>query len=204
MAKGTDIPYSAEEREFLSANRTMPRRDLTAAFNGRFGRSVSVNNISAICKRNGWATGRSGRFEKGGIPFNKGTKGLMKSNKTSFRNGQMPHNTVAVGTAVVTKGWVKVKVAEPDVWRNQSELVWEAAGRTLEKDFLLIHLDGDFTNNALENLYPVRRADLLKLNRKGFAAAPHEVRMSMVAAARLDTETRRRQRPSEKQTETRT
>lgn len=85
------------------------------------------------------------------------------------------------------------------MWRNQSELVWEAAGRTLEKDFLLIHLDGDFTNNALENLYPVRRADLLKLNRKGFSAAPQEVRISMVAAARLDTEARRRQRPSEKQ-----
>lgn len=204
MAKGVDIPYSAAEREFLSANRAMPRRELTAAFNGHFGRSVSVNNISAMCKRNGWTTGRSGRFERGGVPFNKGTKGLMKSNKTSFRNGQMPHNTVAVGTAVVTKGWVKVKVAEPDVWRNQSELVWEAAGRTLEKDFLLIHLDGDFTNNALENLYPVRRADLLKLNRKGFSAAPQEVRMSMVAAARLDTETRRRQRPSEKQTGTRT
>ena len=62
MAKGVDIPYSAAEREFLSANRAMPRRELTAAFNGRFGRSVSVNNISAMCKRNGWTTGRSGRF----------------------------------------------------------------------------------------------------------------------------------------------
>lgn len=204
MAKGSVIPYNEQERAFLSANRAMPRKDLAAAFNMRFGRSVSAVNIAAVCKRNGWTTGRSGRFEKGIVPANKGTKGLMKANAGSFRRGLVPHNAVPVGTEAVAKGWVKVKVAEPDVWRNKSELVWEAAGRKLEKGFLLIHLDGDFANNALENLYPVRRADLLKLNCKGFAAAPQEVRMSMVAAARLDTETRRRQRPSEKQTGTRT
>ena len=204
MAKGSVIPYSAQERAFLSAGHAMPRKDLAAAFNARFGRSVSVANIAAVCKRNGWTTGRSGRFEKGIVPANKGTKGLMKANAGSFRRGLVPHNAVPVGTEAVAKGWVKVKVAEPDVWRNKSELVWEAAGRKLEKGFLLIHLDGDFANNALENLYPVRRADLLKLNRRGFSAAPQAVRMSMVAAARLDTETRRRQRPSEKQTGART
>lgn len=195
MAKGSVIPYSIEEKAFLSDRRTMPRRALAEAFNKRFGRSVSTANIAAVCKRNGWMTGRSGCFEKGIVPANKGTKGLMKRNKTSFRRGMMPHNTVPVGTEVATKGWVKVKVAEPDVWRNKSELVWQAAGKTLDKGFLLIHIDGDFTNNNLDNLFPIRRADLLQLNRKGFSTAPQEVRMSMIAAARLNTETKRRQRP---------
>ena len=146
MAKGVDIPLQRGRAAFLSAKRAMPRKDLAAAFNARFGRSVSAANIAAVCKRNGWTTGRSGRFEKGIVPANKGTKGLMKANAGSFRRGLVPHNAVPVGTEAVAKGWVKVKVAEPDVWRNKSELVWEAAGRKLEKGFLLIHLDGDFAN----------------------------------------------------------
>lgn len=40
---------------------------------------------------------------------------------------------------------------------------------------------------------PVRRADLAKLNKRRFAAAPEAVRLSMVAVSRLDTETKRRE-----------
>lgn len=75
----------------------------------------------------------------------------------------------------------------------KSYLVWEAAGRKLDKGFLLLHVDGDFTNNAIENLIPVRRADLAKLNKRRFAAAPEAVRLSMAAVSRLDTETKRRE-----------
>ena len=72
-------------------------------------------------------------------------------------------------------------------------MVWEAAGRKLDESFLLLHVDGDFTNNAIENLIPVRRADLAKWNKRRFAAAPEAVRLSMVAVSRLDTETKRRE-----------
>jgi hypothetical protein len=38
-----------------------------------------------------------GVYKKGNVPFNKGTKGLMKVNKTSFKKGSIPHNTVHFG-----------------------------------------------------------------------------------------------------------
>lgn len=65
MAKGKPISYSEAELSFISANREMPRRELTAAFNERFGRSVMQSNISALCKRKEWMTGRTGFLQRG-------------------------------------------------------------------------------------------------------------------------------------------
>lgn len=195
MAKGKPISYSEAELSFISANREMPRRELTAAFNERFGRSVMQNNISALCKRKGWMTGRTGFFAKGMVPWNASVAGTgrLKANSGSFKKGHCPKNIRPVGAERTVKGVVWVKVAEPNVWRMKSYLVWEAAGRKLDKGFLLLHVDGDFTNNTLENLMPVRRADLAKLNKRRFATAPEAVRLSMVAVSRLDTETKRRE-----------
>lgn len=36
------------------------------------------------------------RFQKGHIPWNKGTKGLMKPNSGNFKGGQIPHNKIEI------------------------------------------------------------------------------------------------------------
>ncbi len=186
MAK--KIIYSEEEKTFLKANSTLPRKELTAAFNSRFGRDLSVQNIASMCKRNQWFTGRDGRFEKGSRPHNTGTKGFMKANSGSFKKGNRPRNSVPVGTEVVTRGWVKVKVAEPNVWRNKAHIVWEQYhGSPPPRGKFLLHLDCDFTNNAIENLVLVSRADLGKLNKRKFRDTPLELRQSLVLVAKIGT-----------------
>lgn len=191
MGKGVAIPYSAAELDFIEKNKTMPRKDLTEMFNRLFERDLNVKHIAALCKRKGWLSGRTGHFEKGQKAWNSGTKGLMKPNSGTFRKGCVPPNTAKVGDEVVTKGWVKVKVAEPNVWRNKSHVVWEENGREpLKKGQHLVHIDGDFTNNAIENLMLIERADLLEINRAKFLQMPQEVRPSMVWLARLNTKRR--------------
>ena len=187
------ILYSEAERDFLQKNRTLTRQALTEAFNTRFGRNLTKENIAAMCKRNGWLTGRSGHFPKGNVPWTKGTKGMVKPNAGNFKKGMVPHNTVPVGTEVVAKGWVKVKVAEPDVWRNKAHMVWEAHyGTPVPKSKFLLHLDCDFTNNAVENLVLVCRGDLGKLNKKRFRALPLEVRPAVVTLAKIGTAVKER------------
>lgn len=191
MVKRVIVPYCEEELAFIKANCKMPRRELTEVFNREFGRQVKVEHIKELCKRKGWATGRTGCFEKGHVPWSKGTKGVLKGNAGCFKKGNRPHNKAAIGDEVMDKGWVRVKVAEPNVWRNKSHLVWEQSGREpLKKGQFLVHIDGDFTNNEIENLMMVTRADLLKINRKKFRELPSEVVPSLVLAARLDTKWR--------------
>lgn len=190
---GKVILYSAEEQDFLQKNCTLTRQALTDAFNARFGRNLKQANIAAMCKRNGWLTGRNGRFPKGNVPWTKGKKGVIKPNSGNFKQGVPPHNTVPVGTEAVANGWVKVKVAEPDTWRNKAHLVWEEHhGRPLPKGMLLLHLDCDFTNNNITNLSLISRSELAQLNKKRIRLRPAAVRPAMVAVAKINTAIRKR------------
>lgn len=57
--KGRPIPYSDAELAFIEARAAMPRRQIHAAFVAAFGRGdVRVDDIKALCTRQGWTTGR--------------------------------------------------------------------------------------------------------------------------------------------------
>ena len=49
------------------------------------------------------------------------------------------------------------------------------------------HLDRDITNNALENLMLVTRAELLALNQYNYKEAPDEVKPTLLAMIKLET-----------------
>ena len=69
--KGRQIRYSVDELAFIQSVSTWPRAAAHAAFCQRFGREdVTVQNFHALCNRRGWMTGRTGRIEKGNVPFN--------------------------------------------------------------------------------------------------------------------------------------
>jgi HNH endonuclease len=53
------IIWSAAELAWIGANRTLPRRELHAAFLARFKRAdVALGAFKSLCKRKGWLTGR--------------------------------------------------------------------------------------------------------------------------------------------------
>ena len=56
----------------------------------KFNLDYTKTQIAAAIKRYGLNTGRTGKFEKGHVPFNKGTKGLTSANSTSFKNTVLP------------------------------------------------------------------------------------------------------------------
>ncbi len=186
MTKGVPIQYSAAELEFVQAHHTLPRAELTKRFNAKFKREISPENISALCKRKGWATGRNGYFLKGQPCWNKGTKGLLRSNRTSFKKGNRPHTAVPVGTEVITRDWVKVKIAEPNVWKNKANIVWEQHhGIPVPKGEILLHIDGDFRNNHIDNLAAISRGELAVLNKQKFKQQPLAIRRSLVSLVKL-------------------
>jgi hypothetical protein len=100
MAKGSAIHYSQEQLDFIKANCTLSRKDLTEKVNGVFGSEFSVDQIKSLCTRNKWKSGRTGCFEKGSKPWNTGTKGVCKPNSGNFKKGQISWNKNLLVTSV--------------------------------------------------------------------------------------------------------
>lgn len=101
----------------------------------------------------------TGRFEKGTTPWNVGMSSFDPSPDTHFKPGNCPQNTVAVGTEVETKGYIRRKVAEPNIWRQRSHIVWEEHnGRSLPKNWIVRHKDGNSLNDDPYNLEAMPRS----------------------------------------------
>jgi len=101
----------------------------------------------------------TGRIEKGNTPWNIGMSDFDPSPDTHFKLGHRPKNTVTVGTEVETKGYIRRKVAEPNVWRQRSHIIWEEYhGRSLPKGWIVRHKDGNPLNDDPHNLEAMPRS----------------------------------------------
>lgn len=210
--KGRWIEYSEAELGFISSRRILVRADLTAQFNEKFGRDLSVANIASLCKRNGWLTGRDGRYEKGNIPHP--NSGLKVPNATSFKKGSVPANVRPMFSERITKdGYIEMKVPEKNphtgadtrfklkhIWR------WEQENGPLPKSHAVVFKDGDRQNCDLNNLECVHRRVLQRMN-KNFKPSeyPKEVRPSLLALSKLNVaadQAKKNDKPSSRSTDT--
>lgn len=205
--KGRAIPYSARELAWIKAHSTDNRAAMCAAFNRKFGRDIALKNINALCKRNGWLTGRTGCFEKGQEPHNKGVpcapgKGGRHPNarRTQFKKGQEPHNTHYLGHERVSKdGYVEVSIGETNphtgyqrryVLKHRHE--WEKVNGPVPEGHALKCLSSDKTNCDPTNWEAVPRALLPRLaggnryhRRLAYDDAPQELKPTVLLAAKL-------------------
>lgn len=218
MPKGKSIPYSAEEMAWLEANRLLPIAEYHAAFLAEFGREdVSAVNLHSLRKRKGWRTGRTGCFEKGQEPHNKGKKcepgrgGLHpNARKTQFRKGERKGAAVKlwkpIGTERISKDGYRERKVNNDLplrarWRAIHLIKWEAANGPLPEGHCLKCLDGDKMNTEPSNWIAIPRALLPRLaggNRYRkvlpFDAAAPEVKPAILALAKLEHAVRTKRR----------
>lgn len=127
------------------------------------------------------------RFRKGHEPPNKGRKGLLipGCEKGWFRKGQRPHNAAPVGTEVMaTIGYLKVKVAEPNVWEWKHIMEWERANGPVPAGMCVVFLDGDTRNCDPSNLTLMDRAELSCMNHSGLGKV-EGARPAVIALAKL-------------------
>lgn len=162
--KGRYLHYSDEELAFIKNGSKKKRKDLHRIFCNKFKRKdVSQNNLSALCKRRGWMTGRTGCFKKGNIPSpNAGAKG---PNKTSFKKGNLPTNWRPVGsTRILKDGYIEIKVKEPNQWTLKHIAVWTGKNGEIPNGHCLVFKDGDKKNCDIHNLELLSRNANLQIN----------------------------------------
>ena len=117
--------------------------------------------------RQGHESGVATRFQKGHGTWNKGKPFAAggRSKDTQFTNGQLPHNHVPIGTEVMaTDGYLKIKVAEPNVWEWTHRRNWEAVHGPIAAGLLLVFKDGDHNKCHVENLELITRGELMRRN----------------------------------------
>ncbi|WP_041963433.1 HNH endonuclease signature motif containing protein [Sulfurospirillum cavolei] len=163
--------YTNIQEAFLKEHETVPRKELTELFNAEFGTQRTHKAIKGKCKALGLKTGRNGCFQKGQTPPNKGTKGVCKANKTSFKKGNTPHNAKKVGSIVLHKDkdgytYMRIKVAEPNSWQMLHACIWEHKHGKIPEGFCVIFKDRNTFNTSLNNLMLVSRSELSRLNKK--------------------------------------
>lgn len=141
-------------------------KDILRLMCEKFNYDFTMTQITAAIKRYKLNTGRTGRYEKGRIPYNKGTKGIMKPNKTSFKKGDIPANHREVGSERINVyGYTEVKVAEPNKWKLKHRVIYEEHYGEIPKNHNVIFADGNKLNLDINNLVLVNKDQLLVLNK---------------------------------------
>ena len=113
-----------------------------------------------------------GRFKKGQIVWNKGTKGVCKANKTSFKKGNVTYNTLPVNSIILKKHWKEkqqrkfIKISEPNKWKSYSHYIWEKHFGEIPEGYIIHHKDKNALNDNIENLALMSRAEHLAEHRK--------------------------------------
>lgn len=165
--------YSEAEKAFIrSFALGHGYREIIDAFNQRFDPPIGINQIRAYLKNHKILTGRSGCFEKGHIPANKGTH-IGGWEPTQFKKGNMPVNHKPVGTESVRNNYKKgqkyvyVKVAEPNHWRMKHIVEWEKHYGPVPKGKIVIFLDGNVLNADISNLMLIDRKVHIRMNQMG-------------------------------------
>jgi hypothetical protein len=133
-----------------------------------------------------------GQFKPGQKPWNAGVKGVMKKNSGSFKKGNVPHNTVPVGSTTWIKDnatgrrYKRVKIAMPNVWLFAHHLVWIAANGPVPDGCMVIFKDGNTENLHLHNLQLIERAENMAKNT--IQRYPVEVINALIMTGRLKSQ----------------
>ena len=159
--------WTDEEKEYLaSIVKGSTYKEITKQMNDKFEYNFSEEQVKGMMYRNKLATGTGGYFKKGSTPWNKGLKGYMGANKTSFKKGTIPPNQVPIGTESITKGgYIKVKVGEPNKWKLKQRYIYEQHHGEIPNNCNVIFADKNIRNFDINNLVLVSKAEMLILNK---------------------------------------
>ena len=165
--KKSQHKWTDEEKEYLaSIVKGSTYKEITEKMNDKFEYNFSEEQVKGMMYRNKLTTGTGGYFKKGSTPWNKGLKGYMGANKTSFKKGEIPPQYRPVGSERINKGgYLEVKIADPNKWELKHRYIYKKHYGDIPKGYNVIFADTDKTNLNIDNLILVSKSEMLILNR---------------------------------------
>lgn len=187
--------YTEEQIQYLRDNyRDISVADMTEQFNAEFGTDFTVRQINTALKNRRICSGRNGQWKKGHQSWNKGKKGYMGPNRTSFKKGNRPHNTKHLWYERESKdGYIEISVPETNPhtgyhrrFKAKQVWLWEQKHGPVPEGHVVAFADGDPANFEPENLILLNRLELLRLNKLQHKEAPEEIQPVLITLAKLE------------------
>jgi hypothetical protein len=180
-----------------------PYKIVAEKFNKKFGLKLSVDVVKGIAARSGVRNGRDTRFKPGHVSFNKGKKGVYYAGceKGWFKKGNKLHTTLPIGSERVTvNGYVEVKYSNrsgssKNRWKSKHSMIWEKEHGPVPKGYVVIFLDSNKRNFALNNLQLISRAELYVMNHHGLISEKKDMTKAghALAAVKIAIASRKRE-----------
>ena len=138
----TEVNYLREVAKGSRVN------DICKLMTNKFNYEFSYCQIRSAMSRYNIANEMKGKKPSGYEPWNKGIK---------VGNSHLP-GVKSAGTEVVSKnGFIKIKLENPSRWEYKHRYIYEQKHGKLDKNELLVFLDGDKKNLSLDNLVKVQK-----------------------------------------------
>ena len=199
---GTLIAWTQEQAEFMCGGyRRLTVPELTIALNAHFSINKKASQVESFLNNRRILSGRTGCFEKGLTPWNKGTKGICKPNSGNFKKGHIPPNRKPVGTERVDTqdGHLLIKTSQqnpytgfPARYRSKHVVMWEEVNGPVPPGMCVFFKDGDNGHCVIENFMLITRAELLALNQHNYKETPNELKPSVLAMIKLEVKLKTR------------
>ena len=185
--------YTDEMIEFLrEVAKGKTYAEITELFNKKFDLKVDTKRIKSLLSRKKIHTETGGcLYKKGSIPWNKGKKGFMGANRTSFKKGHRPKSWRPIGSERVDRdGYTLIKISnEGGMWKRwalKHRVVWEEHYKMkVPKSYVIIFADGDKTNLNIDNLICVTRNELRVLNQHRLISSVPELTKTGLNVAKI-------------------
>jgi len=192
--------FSDAEIEWLRTNCTKLPDELHRDFCAKFSRKdVTAAQLRSLLKREGWRTGRTGRYEKGSVPANKGKAMPFNENsaRTQFKKGSRQGVAAEVykpiGSERIHKGGYRERKIHDGLplqsrWKFVHRIEWEQERGPIPEGFVL-KCKGDVLNTDPSNWELVPRGVVPRLNGRsgrGYDQAPADLKPTIMAVAKLE------------------
>jgi hypothetical protein len=177
--------FTPKQIEFIKVNVFgKSYAEIITLVNSQFGIQLNKNQVKSFMGNHKLNSGRTGRFESGHAPFNKGKTGIGGWEPTQFKKGCKSWNYKPVGSERINSdGYVDIKIADPNKWRPKHLLIWEAENAPVPKGHVVIFGDGNRLNLELDNLILVSRKELAILNKNRLIHCSAELTRSGILIA---------------------
>ena len=190
--------YTDEEKAFME--KIVPGhsyREIQKAFIETFGWEISLGQIKSYIGNHHLNSGKTGCFQKGHVPSNKGKKMpaevYEKVRYTMFPKGHMPVQHRPVGSERINvDGYIEIKVEEPKKWRLKHNVIYEQHYGEIPNNCNVIFADKNIYNFDINNLILVSKAEMLILNNNKLIFEDEELTKVGVNIAKVIDKTKKR------------
>jgi len=181
--------WTKEMADFVIANnKGRTHKEMAELVSRTFQKEINAAQIKAIRGRLHIDSGLTGRFVKDDPRCFHPQKGYHApgSEKGWFKKGEPSWNHAEVGDeAWTTDGYLKVKIAEPNKWRQKHILVWEKHNGPIPEGFMVTFKDQDHANCSIENLALISKSENAIMNVQGLRSEDPKLTETGILLAKL-------------------